>query len=346
MAANTHILSQSQRPMLPPGLATGLPNHWYPILPSSALAAAPQAIERFSEKLMVWRDGKGQPHVFENHCPHRRAPLSKGKVAGDLLVCSYHGWRFDGSGSCAGIPLEEGADLSEQRNGVKSYPAEDRAGYIWMFYGDRENMRPLTVPPELADDAWMSFRTEYVWKTNWLNIMDNIVDPLHAIFLHVGAVTQRKRAKFKEFRITHEDENGFRLGKLGYLADGSVGPVEGEVEFVLPNLLRLDIADGSDRGIYRVVILPTPINENTACAFYVRARRVANGWERLCWRWWWAWHGKQVHAVADQDREIMEGLGPVEEAREKEHLSISDAGVVRLRRRLQQAFRAGHNSAS
>ena len=53
-------------------------------------------------------------------------------------------------------------------------------------------------------------------------------------------------------------------GKLGYREDGSVGPVEGEVEFVLPNVVRLDLANGTQQGIMRVIIMPTPIDENTA----------------------------------------------------------------------------------
>jgi hypothetical protein len=125
---------------------------------------------------------------------------------------------------------------------------------------------------------------------------------------------------------------------MGYLPDGSVGPVEGEVEFVFPNIVRLDIADGSQAGIYRVIIMSTPHNADRVGAFYARARR-ATGWARLKWRLWWLMHGRSVHHVAAQDRDVMIGLGPVEEARANENLAVSDTGVVRLRRRLNQAYR-------
>jgi phenylpropionate dioxygenase-like ring-hydroxylating dioxygenase large terminal subunit len=323
---------------MPEGLRIGLPNQWYPILYSRQLGDKPVRVVRFGENLAVWRDKAGRPAVFHNHCPHRRAPLSLGTIHGEELVCAYHGWRFDRSGACVEKPLEEKATISE-RHAVKSYPAEDRAGYIWMFFGDRNKVTPLQVPPELEDDSWYAFETEYVWDTNWLNVLDNVLDPLHAIYLHSGAVTQQRRAKFKNFRITSDDERGFRLGKMGYLPDGSVGPVEGEVEFVLPNIVRLDIADGTKSGIYRVIIMPTPHDDGRVSAFYVRTRKAA-GWARFKWWMWWARHGRSVHAVAAQDRDVMVGLGPILQARSKEILALSDTGIVRLRRRLNAAYRA------
>ncbi len=326
------------RRRLPEGLARGLPNFWYPVLQSGELRDTPVKIERFGENLAVWRGESHAPRIFENHCPHRRAPLSLGRIDGDELMCAYHGWRFNGAGDCVGIPLEDPSPAALARHTVKSYPAAERGGYVWMFYGDHEDVTPLVLPSELEDADWLGYRADYVWDTNWMNILDNVMDPIHAIFLHAGAVTQRKRAKFKGFTVTREDERGFSLGKLGLLEDGSVGPVEGEVEFLLPNIVRLDIADGTANGVYRVLIMPTPIDEGRACAFYFRARRTTDLWSRLRWQAWWAMHGRQVHKVAAEDREILSGIEPIAEARPKEHLASSDMGVVNLRRKIQAAF--------
>jgi len=326
-----------RRPKVTEGLHLGLPNFWYPILRSEQLGDKPIQVQRFGQRLAVWRDGSRQPRVFEDRCPHRGAPLSQGRVRGAELACAYHGWRFDAAGDCIDMPLEPPDSARRSRMCVKAYAAEDRGGYIWMFYGDRTNVPPLKVPEEIADDAWSMYKTDYVWDTNWLNILDNVLDPLHAIHLHAGAVTQRKRAKFKNFEITQDHEAGFRLGKVGYRGDGSVGPVEGEVEFLLPNLLRLDIADGTQQGLYRVVIMSTPIDAGHVCAFYLRGRR-ARGWRRLAWALWWLLHQRAVHNVAAQDRDIMSGMAPIGEARLHEHLVSSDVGVMRLRKRLNQAF--------
>jgi phenylpropionate dioxygenase-like ring-hydroxylating dioxygenase large terminal subunit len=327
-----------RRPRVLGGLHRGLTGYWYPIMRSGELAKTPVKLRRFAEDLAVWRDTAGRPHVFENRCPHRGAPLALGKVRGEELQCWYHGWRFTGTGACSAMPLEEPDSPRPARTKVKAYAAEDRGGYIWMFYGEQERATPLEIPGELEDDTWCVFRADYLWKTNWLNILDNVLDPLHAIFLHVGAYTQRKRAKFKSFQIRHDDENGFRLGKIGYLTDGTTGPVEGEVEFRFPNVTRLDLADGTPQGIMRVVVMPTPIDENTTLAFYMRSRKV-KGLDRL--RWQIAWYRvfrRAVNAIAHQDELVMSEIGDIGDARMKEHLSASDVGVIHLRKRLNQAF--------
>ncbi len=345
MATATARPTLQPRPRVLEGLHLGLPNHWYPILRSSALGRRPLPVRRFGEDLVVWRDSQGRPNVFESRCPHRAAPLALGRIQGQELACAYHGWRFDGSGACTAMPLEEEGSSRPSRVRVKAYATAERGGYVWMFYGDREQAPPLAIPPELEDPGRLVFRTDYRWQTNWINVLDNVLDPLHAIYLHTGAYTQRRRATFKAFQVTADTETGFRLGKVGYRPDGSVGAVEGEVEFVLPNVVRLDLANGTEQGIMRVVIMPTPIDENNTWAFYARSRRVG-GWQRLQW-WlaWWAIYRRTVNRIAGQDGQVMSGIGPIGEARLREHLAASDAGVIHLRRRLTRAFDASRRAA-
>ncbi|CAE7939270.1 PAO, partial [Symbiodinium sp. KB8] len=58
-----------------------------------------------SEDLVAWVDGDGEWRVFEDRCPHRAVPLSEGRIEKDgTLMCSYHGWRFNGEGKVTAIP--------------------------------------------------------------------------------------------------------------------------------------------------------------------------------------------------------------------------------------------------
>ena len=58
------------------------------------------------EDLVLWRDRDGHPHALADHCPHRWARLSLGRVLGGDLQCAYHGLRFDGRGQCVLVPWE------------------------------------------------------------------------------------------------------------------------------------------------------------------------------------------------------------------------------------------------
>ena len=51
----------------------------------------------------------GEVRALYDVCPHRRVPLSAGKVApgpdgAEVLECGYHGWSYGATGACARIP--------------------------------------------------------------------------------------------------------------------------------------------------------------------------------------------------------------------------------------------------
>ncbi len=37
----------------------------------------------------------GKFHCVDNTCPHRGGPLGEGMLEGNVVVCPWHGWRFD-----------------------------------------------------------------------------------------------------------------------------------------------------------------------------------------------------------------------------------------------------------
>jgi nitrite reductase/ring-hydroxylating ferredoxin subunit len=37
----------------------------------------------------------GKFHAIDNRCPHRDGPLADGVLDGNVVVCPWHGWRFD-----------------------------------------------------------------------------------------------------------------------------------------------------------------------------------------------------------------------------------------------------------
>ena len=88
-------------PDVPEGLEFGLRNYWYPILQTEELPAGkPVGMTLLGEDIVVWRANDGRPNVVTDHCPHRNAKLSVGRVLDGNLQCLFHGLRFDGSGRC------------------------------------------------------------------------------------------------------------------------------------------------------------------------------------------------------------------------------------------------------
>jgi len=48
------------------------------------------------EILVIWPDG-GQPRAFEGTCPHENQSLvNNSDFNGRILICTVHGWVFDG----------------------------------------------------------------------------------------------------------------------------------------------------------------------------------------------------------------------------------------------------------
>src|ERR1700733_10105608 len=54
--------------------------------------------------ILLYRTESGSAVALDDRCPHRWAPLSSGYLAGDNVVCGYHGFEFGPTGQCVKIP--------------------------------------------------------------------------------------------------------------------------------------------------------------------------------------------------------------------------------------------------
>jgi len=109
---------------------------WYPVhVDYIADKDRPIPLQLLGNDLVLWYDGKDW-RAFEDSCPHRNVPLSEGRIekTGELM-CAYHGWRFDGSGTCTSIPqaINKESYLSNPKACVHSYPTQCIDGIIWVW---------------------------------------------------------------------------------------------------------------------------------------------------------------------------------------------------------------------
>ena len=121
-----------------------LKNFWYAVEFSSAITDKPKRLTVMGEMLVVYRKPDDNLVVaLSDRCAHRGAALSDGWRDGACIRCPYHGWKFQPDGGCVEIPANAPGAPVPKKARVRSYPAEDRYGWVWLFMGDLpENSRP------------------------------------------------------------------------------------------------------------------------------------------------------------------------------------------------------------
>ncbi len=161
-------------------------NCWYVAGWSKDYRNALKAQKLLGESIVFYRQKDGAPVALENACPHRKLPLSDGKLRGDVVECGYHGLTFDCSGACVDAPTQRGN--IPKRAVVKSYPVEDRYGLLWIWMGDPvlANPNDIFFIANYDNPSWgytdggiLNIDCNYLW------VVDNLLDPSHVAWVHV-----------------------------------------------------------------------------------------------------------------------------------------------------------------
>ncbi|CAM9204588.1 unnamed protein product, partial [Heterosigma akashiwo] len=201
-----------------------LHQHWWPVSVLTALdKSCPNGVELLGMRLVLFHDTENEEwKCLEDMCSHRFAPLSEGRVvtyspqpkecASDqpaegsgsscktCIQCAYHGWEFDGQGSCTHIP-QKGEEAAMQANvsPVQSFPVRLDVGIVWVW-ADPETRGfsdaiPLPISPLLrrwhekhGDGA--AFMRDLPYGMELLG--ENLLDLSHLPFSHhsVGSLSR------------------------------------------------------------------------------------------------------------------------------------------------------------
>ena len=143
-----------------------------------------KAVRLLGENLVVYRDKRGRYGLVAEQCPHRRASLAFGRVDEEGIRCPYHGWKFDCTGKCLEQPAEPESGGFKDKIKHTAYPVEKLGGLLWAYLGPEP--RPLL--PRWDVLCWENgkrwIEKHEIYNCNWLQPMENSVDPSHLYWLH------------------------------------------------------------------------------------------------------------------------------------------------------------------
>ena len=171
-----------------PGTPAGelLRRYWHPVAVAGELTDEKpiKAVRILGENLAVFRDTKGRFGLVAERCPHRSASLAYGRVDAEGIRCPYHGWKFDRGGRCLEQPSESPESSFKDRVRQRAYPVEKLAGLLYAYLGPE----PVPLLPRwdvlAREDGKRWTVIDSLIDCNWLQPMENSVDPAHLFWLH------------------------------------------------------------------------------------------------------------------------------------------------------------------
>lgn len=158
-------------------------NAWYQVAWSSELENLPLLVRTVLDiPLLIFRDEEGHVRALHDACPHRFAPLSRGRLCGGLVTCGYHGLVFDGNGRCVSNPH---GGISKALK-VRSFPVAEHHRGVWIWMGEGEPDGASVPDLGVVDGIPMTALVEgrLPTRANYQLISDNIMDLSHADYLH------------------------------------------------------------------------------------------------------------------------------------------------------------------
>ena len=299
---------------------------WFPVMKESELGKVPVPAQLWGTPVVAFKDSKDKVHVFEDRCPHRGAPLSKGKIVDDAIVCPYHGWAFGNKGECVSVPGLKNFK-TKRCHSVKALSTVVRYGLVWASFGDKGQIPDVA---ELELSSYDQFSFESTANVGLFETVENALDPMHTHFVHGGWIrsNQQRQAVLVELKVEENSVEAIckneskqsgvihKLLSLGRVVTLSAG------RFISPQLFQLEYRTSKDDHLLINGFLQ-PVNEHCSKVFLVCAyRSTLSGFlmKRIA---------KSLLKVAvKQDREMLNTLGSHLEQFEKPIKPVSTQADV------------------
>jgi len=165
-------------------------NAWYVACTPNEIDDKPLGRKVCNESIVFYRGPEGQVAALEDFCPHRGAPLSLGSVCEGRLVCGYHGLEMGCDGKTIAMPGQRVRGFPQ----IKSYPAVERHGFIWVWPGDPAQADPAQIHRlEWAENPdWAYGGGLYHIHCDYRLMVDNLMDLTHETYVHATSIGQKE----------------------------------------------------------------------------------------------------------------------------------------------------------
>ena len=253
---------------------------WHPVTAVEFLdAEKPHAFKLIGMDIVIWNDGPidsnpkfqsrkkrtkgaekvdGQWRAFVDQCPHRKVPLSEGRIEDDgSLLCSYHAWRFNGEGETIHIPQIPASELerikANPKSNCNSFPVQIVDGLLWVWpdASDDAKIESALSPVPSNDYEGEDVPEDRLWKGPWNTrelpyghdyFIENVVDPAHVPVSHHNIVGSRySDQSLKISTVKPLTETGFSIGTSNGTTDS-----QGTTTFNAPAQVLIKAPFGED----------------------------------------------------------------------------------------------------
>ena len=172
-------------------LPSPFPEGWY-FVASRKTIEKEKLIQKtwMGENIVAYCDESGNICVAEAYCPHlgsNLSPTAGGRVREGRLVCPFHGYEFDATGTCVATPYAPAPRFTS----LRVFESREIAGMIFAWWGSEGREAQWRLPAEsLDEDGWCDLELRTVrFAGHPQETSENAVDLAHLRYIHgFGAV--------------------------------------------------------------------------------------------------------------------------------------------------------------
>jgi vanillate O-demethylase monooxygenase subunit len=191
-----------------------LRNTWYVAAWSHEIGEGLFSRTILGESVVFFRNTEGKVIAARNLCPHRFAPLDRGRLIEGTLECAYHGLRYNAQGKCVFNPDGDGRVPAGTR--LTIFPVVERWKAAWIWMGDPSKADAALIPdyPFLDTPEWHPVRGLLKVRANYRYVIDNLLDIAHVRMVHPTSIYCEMLSKGKT-EITREPNGAIWATRLG-----------------------------------------------------------------------------------------------------------------------------------